>query len=133
VVASAATVDRPERRSVPGPPGGPTERHPLGSIIGARSGDKGGNANVGVWARTDEAWAWLDATLTIERFKALLPETGPLEVRRYDLPNLRALNFVVVGLLGEGVASSTRFDAQAKALGEQLRAAHLEIPTALLG
>jgi hypothetical protein len=132
VVATGFTVDVPAGDEVPPPPAGPTERQPLGAVAGARSGDKGGNANVGVWARTDEAWAWLDATLTVERFKGLLPETGPLEVRRYPLPNLRAINFVVVGLLGEGVASSTRFDAQAKALGEQLRAAHLEIPTALL-
>jgi hypothetical protein len=101
-------------------------------VVGARSGDKGGNANVGLWARTDKAWAWLDAVMTVEVFKDLLPEAGPLEVRRYELANLRALNFVVVGLLGEGVASSTRFDAQAKALGEQLRAAELEIPVALL-
>ena len=118
--------------AAPSPPAGPTRRAPLGLVVGARSGDKGGNANVGLWARTDEAWAWLDAAVTVEVFKELLPEAGPLEVRRYDLANLRALNFVVVGLLGEGVASSTRFDAQAKALGEQLRAAELEIPVALL-
>jgi len=118
--------------AAPPPPAGPTRRAPLGLVVGARSGDKGGNANVGLWARTDEAWAWLDAAVTVEVFKELLPEAGPLEVRRYDLANLRALNFVVVGLLGEGVASSTRFDAQAKALGEQLRAAELEIPVALL-
>ena len=51
----------------------------------------------------------------------LLPEAAGLEVRRFELPNIRALNFVVVGLLGEGVASSTAFDAQAKGLGEYLR------------
>ena len=93
---------RPRRR--PARRAGPTRRLPLGTIIGARSGDKGGNANVGLWARTDEAWTWLDGYLTIERFRALLPEADDLEVRRYAFPNLRALNFVVVGLLGEGVA-----------------------------
>jgi hypothetical protein len=94
---------------------------PLGRICAARSGDKGGNANVGLWARTDDGHAWLSRELTIDRFRELLPEAAELEIRRYELPNLRALNFVVVGLLGEGVASSTRSDAQAKGLGEYLR------------
>ncbi len=114
-------------------PGGPTERLPLGTIFGARSGDKGGNANVGVWARSDEAYAWLEAFLDAEQFRALLPEAASLEVRRFELPNLRALNFVVVGILGEGVASTTRFDAQAKSLGEFLRARPVDLPVALLG
>lgn len=113
-------------------PGGPTERAPLGRIAGARSGDKGGNANVGVWARSGDAYAWLASFLTVERIKALLPETSPLEVDRYELPNLRALNFVVKGLLGEGVASSTRQDAQAKSLGEWLRSRVVDVPVSLL-
>ena len=49
---------------------------PLGSIAGARSGDKGGNANVGVWVRTDAAYHWLAHSLDVECFKALLPETA---------------------------------------------------------
>ncbi|HWD51525.1 MAG TPA: acyclic terpene utilization AtuA family protein, partial [Acidimicrobiales bacterium] len=110
----------------------PTERVPLGTIIGARSGDKGGNANVGLWARSDAAWAWLDTSLTEARFRSLLPEAGDLAVRRYRFPNLRALNFVVVGLLGEGVASSTRPDPQAKSLGEYLRSRLVDIPASLL-
>jgi hypothetical protein len=109
-----------------------TLRAPLGLLVGARSGDKGGNANVGVWARSDEAFDWLAAGLTVERFKALLPETAPYDVDRYDLPNLRALNFVVHGLLGEGVAAGTRQDPQAKGLGEWLRARHVTIPTYLM-
>jgi hypothetical protein len=116
----------------PAPAEGPTERVPLGTIIGARSGDKGGNANVGLWARTDEAWGWLDGYLTDERFRALLPEADGLAVRRYRFPNLRAVNFVVVGLLGEGVASSTRPDPQAKSLGEYLRSRLVDIPVSLL-
>jgi hypothetical protein len=94
---------------------------PLGDHFGARSGDKGGNANVGIWARDDAGYAWLAANLTVERLRELLPETGDREIRRYELPNLRALNFVLVGYLGEGVASSTAFDPQAKGLGEYLR------------
>ncbi|HEX3841339.1 MAG TPA: acyclic terpene utilization AtuA family protein [Acidimicrobiales bacterium] len=111
---------------------GPTERVPLGTIIGARSGDKGGNANVGLWARSDEAWGWLDGYLTDERFRSLLPEAAGLVVRRYRFANLRALNFVVVCLLGEGVASSTRPDPQAKSLGEYLRSRLVDIPVSLL-
>jgi hypothetical protein len=117
---------------LPEAPAGPTRRAPLGLLFGARSGDKGGNANLGVWARSDPAYAWLARFLTVERLRALLPETARLEVRRYALPNLRALNFVIVGLLGEGVASSLRPDAQAKSLGEWLRARAVEIPEALL-
>lgn len=113
-------------------PGGPTKRVPLGTIYGARSGDKGGNANVGVWGRTDESYAWLAATLTIDCFRQLIPETSKLEVHRFEIPNLRSLNFVVVGLLGEGVASSIRFDGQAKSLGEYLRSRLIELPEALL-
>jgi Acyclic terpene utilisation family protein AtuA len=94
---------------------------PLGARFGARSGDKGGNANVGLWATTDADFAWLASELTADRLAALLPEATGLEVRRYDLPNLRALNFVLVGYLGEGVAASTAFDPQAKGLGEYVR------------
>ncbi|WUI54596.1 DUF1446 domain-containing protein [Micromonospora zamorensis] len=107
---------------------GPTRRGPLGELVGARSGDKGGDANLGVWARNDEAYAWLSGWLTVARLAELLPETAPLSVRRYDLPNLRAVNFVIEGLLGAGVAASTRFDPQAKALGELLRARIVDLP-----
>ncbi|MEV7504319.1 acyclic terpene utilization AtuA family protein [Streptomyces sp. NPDC093018] len=109
-----------------------TRRAPLGLVAGARSGDKGGNANVGVWARTDEAWRWLAHELTVDRFRELIPESRDLPVTRHLLPGLRALNFVVTGILGAGVASRHRFDPQAKALGEWLRSRHLDIPEALL-
>jgi hypothetical protein len=111
---------------------GPTQRRPLGTLVGARSGDKGGNANVGVWVRSDEAYAWLDAYLTIDRLEQLLPEARGLTITRTRLPRLQALNFVIEGLLGAGVAYAARFDPQAKALGEWLRARHADIPTALL-
>jgi hypothetical protein len=114
------------------PTKGPTRRVPLGTLFGARSGDKGGNANVGVWARRESDWAWLREHLTVERLRALVPEAAGLEVRRCELPNLLAVNFVVVGLLGEGVAGSTRFDPQAKGLGEYLRSRSVDLPVALL-
>ncbi|MFI9328838.1 acyclic terpene utilization AtuA family protein [Kitasatospora sp. NPDC052868] len=113
-------------------PPGPTRRAPLGLVAGARSGDKGGDANLGVWARTEDAWRWLAHTLTIPKLRELLPEASELEITRHLLPNLRAVNFTVTGLLGEGVAAQERFDPQAKALGEWLRSRHLDIPEALL-
>ena len=120
----------------PGPatdaPGGPTRQTPIGLVVGARSGDKGGNANLGVFARSDEGWAWLDSYLTVERLKDLMPEAAGLAVDRHAMPNIRSLNFLIHGLLQEGVAASTRQDAQAKSLGEWLRARHADIPEALL-
>ena len=101
-------------------PVGPAVGEALGAYFAARSGDKGGNANVGVWARDAAGYAWLHHNLTAATVQRLLPEASALEVRRVELPNLHALNFVIVGLLGEGVASSTAFDAQAKGLGEYL-------------
>jgi hypothetical protein len=111
---------------------GSTRRIPLGTIMGARSGDKGGSANLGVWARSDEAFAWLAGFLTVARLQELLPETAPLPVTRHVLPNLRALNFVVEDLLGAGVAFNARHDPQAKALGEWLRSRAVDVPEALL-
>jgi hypothetical protein len=111
---------------------GSTVRVPLGEICGARSGDKGGNANVGLWTRDDASSEWLRGYLTVDRFRELVPEATDLEIRRYELPNLRALNFVVVGLLGDGVASSTRPDPQAKGLGEYVRSRTVEVPEALV-
>src|SRR5271165_644328 len=113
-------------------PAGPTRRVPLGRIAGARSGDKGGSANVGVWVRTEEQWRWLANTLTVELLKELLPETADLPVTRHLLPNLRAVNFVVDDILGQGVAYQARFDPQAKGLGEWLRSRHVDIPERLL-
>jgi hypothetical protein len=113
-------------------PVGPTTPMALGRVMGARSGDKGGNANIGVWTKNSETYRWLRSFLTVERIQTLLPETAPLRVVRYDLPNLSALNFVVHGLLEEGVAASTRMDAQAKGLGEYLRAKYVDVPIELV-
>jgi hypothetical protein len=113
-------------------PGGDSRSVPLGTLFGARSGDKGGDANLGIFARSDDAWLWLDEFLTVDRFKQLLPETAVLTVDRYAFPNIRSLNFVVRGLLSEGVAASTRTDGQAKSLGEWLRARFVDMPVDLL-
>ncbi|XVQ14444.1 acyclic terpene utilization AtuA family protein [Spirillospora sp. CA-255316] len=134
---AAAAGQAPTRRPAspppqPAPVPGPTARVPLGRVAGARSGDKGGDANIGVWARTGEQWRWLDGFLTVERLAALLPETRGLPVTRHTLSNLRAVNFVVEGLLQEGVSASTRFDPQGKALGEWLRSRLVDVPEAIL-
>jgi hypothetical protein len=118
--------------SLPPAPGGPTTRAPLGRLFGARSGDKGGNANVGIFARSGEAYAWLEQFLGADKLCELLPDTRPYEVERYPLPNLWSINFLIKGLLEEGVAASSRQDGQAKGLGEYLRAAHADVPMALL-
>ena len=112
---------------------GPTVPSPLGRVAGARSGDKGGNANLGVFTRSAEAFDWLDGFLSTERLRALLPEAAPLQVDRHRLPNIWSLNFVIVGLLGDGVAASDRQDPQAKSLGEWLRARVVDVPEGLLG
>ena len=109
-----------------------TVRAPLGRVVGARSGDKGGTANIGVWARSDAAFRWLASTLDVDALRALLPETASFPVERHLFPKIRAMNFVIDGLLEEGVASSTRFDPQGKALGEWLRSRHVAIPRSLL-
>jgi hypothetical protein len=113
-------------------PAGPTRRVPLGVLAGARSGDKGGSCTLGVYTRTDAAYAWLVSFLTCERLAELLPETRGLATTRDELPKLRAVLFQIPGLLGEGVAAGTRFDPQAKAVGEWLRSRQVDAPAALL-
>jgi hypothetical protein len=128
-----APAVEPRQVDVPPAPTGATVRAPLGRVLGARSGDKGGTANLGVFARSAEGYAWLVSFLTVDRLRALMPaETDGLEVRRYELPNLWALNFLIAGLLEEGVAGSSRMDTQAKSLGEYLRAKVVDVPQALL-
>ncbi len=123
---AASEVARPDQ------PGRQTVMVPLWVLVGARSGDKGGDANVGVWADDDAVAAWLQHEFSVALFKALLPEVEAYSVSRYPLPNLRAVNFVVRGLLGWGVASNLRLDTQAKGLGELLRSRPVEVPAALV-
>lgn len=111
-------------------------RAPLGTFVHARSGDKGGDANVGLWVRQgphrDRRVAWLLSLVTPDWVRSLVPEARDLEVEVFALPNLGGVNVLLHGLLGEGVAASTRFDPQAKALGEWLRSRHVEVPDELL-
>lgn len=129
--AAAAETD-PVEVVLPEPPSGETRRAQLGEVCAARSGDKGGNVNIGLWTRDVVGYSWLRTWLTEAQFRELVPEVGDLEVRIHQLPNLLAVNVVVVGLLGDGVASSTRPDPQAKGLGEYIRSRLVDIPTSLL-
>jgi hypothetical protein len=131
--ADTRELTQADQPDLPAPlPQETTRRAPLGVIAGARSGDKGGSANVGVWVRSDDQWRWLAHTLTPDRLRELLPEAAELPVTRHLFPALRAVNFVIDGLLGRGVAYQARFDPQAKGLGEWLRSRHIDIPERFL-
>jgi len=126
-------VPAPHKVSIPDVPVGKTVKAPLGRVFAARSGDKGGNANLGIWGKTPEAFAFLNEFLTIEKLKELCKDLAPYEIERYELPNLLALNFYVKGILGEGVAAAIRMDPQAKSLGEYLRVKQVDMPESILG
>lgn len=115
-----------------------TRRVPLGSFVHARSGDKGGDANIGLWVAHDgsEKYAdrvrWLAKLISPRKVRELIPEAAELEVLVYVLPNLGGVNVLIRGLLGQGVAASTRFDPQAKAVGEWLRSRMVHVQEDLL-
>ncbi len=111
---------------------GNTKEIPFGQLYGARSGDKGGCANMGVWAKTDKAFSFLYEFLTVEKLKELLPDLNKFDIDRYDLPNIKSLNFYIHGILEDGVSSNNRKDGQAKSLGEYLRAKFVEIPIEII-
>jgi hypothetical protein len=117
--------------TLPAIPGGALKQIPLGRLFGTRSGDKGGCANVGVWGKTDTAYAYLADFLTVERLKALMPDVAQYQIDRYQMPNLKALNFYIHGILGEGVSANNRLDGQAKSMGEYLRSRTVEVPADL--
>jgi hypothetical protein len=123
---------KPSVPDIPDVPQGPTVRVPLGRAFATRSGDKGGNANLGIWAKTPSAYAFLREFLTVGKLKELLPDCAPFAIERYELSNLLAVNFDIRGILGDGVAASTRSDPQAKTLGEYLRARVIEMPEAVI-
>jgi hypothetical protein len=116
---------------IPPVPTGPTAPTALGRIYAARSGDKGGSANVGIWGTTPESYAFLRDFLTVERLKEIMVDVRPFEIERYEFPNLFALNFYIHDILQDGVSSSTRMDPLAKTLGEYLRAKVVEIPLSI--
>jgi hypothetical protein len=104
----------------------------FGDLYGTRSGDKGGCANIGVWAKNQNAFSFLNNYLTIEKIKELMPDISEFKIDRYELPNILSLNFYIHDILEDGVSSNTRKDGQAKSLGEYLRAKYADIPKSLL-
>ncbi|HXW33437.1 MAG TPA: acyclic terpene utilization AtuA family protein [Acidimicrobiales bacterium] len=122
----------PSRGKGPSRGNGAKSVEPLGRLLNARSGDKGGNANLGVWATDDAVWSWLRATITVETLRSLLPEIRELAVERFEFANLRAVNFVIHSLLNGGATEARRFDKQAKALGEWFRARKYPVPKMLV-
>ncbi|WP_346772905.1 acyclic terpene utilization AtuA family protein [Rhodococcus sp. 14C212] len=105
----------------------------LGDLFGTRSGDKAGLANVGVWARDDQAYAWLLGYLTVERFRLLVPDAAGLRIDRHAIPGVHGINFVIHEFLEQGTASSTLVDSQAKGLGEYVASRKIQVPAFLLG
>ena len=117
---------------VPPAPSDAPLRKPLGELFGARSGDKGGCANIGVWAKTENAFSFLNEYLTVETLKKLMPDLAEFDIDRYELPNILSLNFYIHGILQDGVSSNTRKDGQAKSLGEYLRSKYIDMPKSLI-
>lgn len=109
-----------------------TEEIQFGRLIGARSGDKGGCANLGVWVKNDNSYSFLYHFLTVEKLKELLSDLADYQIERFDFPNIKAVNFYIHGILGDGASSNTKVDALAKSLGEYLRAKKVSVPKQLL-
>ncbi len=108
--------------------GADTVLAPIGVVVGARSGDKAGNANLGVFVREPEQYAWLESFLTTERLARMMPDLARFRIVRHVLPNLMAVNFEIFGLLSDGVSSSLRPDPQAKGLSEYFRSIEVPVP-----
>ena len=105
----------------------------FGDIYGTRSGDKGGCANLGVWAKNLNSFSFLYNFLTVEKLKDLLPVLKKYKIERYELSNIYSLNFYIHDILGDGVSSNDRKDSQAKSLGEYLRAKKIKVPESIIG
>ena len=105
----------------------------FGDIYGTRSGDKGGCANLGVWAKNLNSFSFLYNFLTVEKLKDLLPDLKKYKIERHELSNIYSLNFYIHDILGDGVSSNDRKDSQAKSLGEYLRAKKIKVPESIIG
>lgn len=108
----------------------PTVTRPLGDIVLARSGDKGGNVNIGLFVQTQDQWDWFRAFMTRDRLRGLMGKDWRDEyfIERVEMPGIRAVHFVVYGLLGRGVSSSRLLDSLGKGFAEFIRAVHVPVP-----
>ena len=113
-------------------PQGEMDEISFGRLFGARSGDKGGCANIGVWAKTDLAFSFLYNFLSVKKIKELMPDLNKFSIDRYELPNINSLNFYIHGILEDGVSSNNRMDGQAKSLGEYLRSKTISVPKIII-
>ena len=145
VIADPKVADQPLDRSeglrpspFPSPADTLTRRLPLGTFVHGRSGDKGGDANIGLWVKHDghpryaERVTWLTKYLSPRKVRELIPEAADLDIEVYPLPNLGGVNILIHGLLDEGVAATARFDPQAKGLAEWVRGRLANIEGSLL-
>ncbi len=105
----------------------------FGEIYGTRSGDKGGCANLGVWAKNADSFAFLHDFLTVKKLKELLPDLNQYKIERFELANINSLNFYIHDILQDGVSSNDKKDGQAKSLGEYLRAKKVKVPQIIIG
>jgi len=105
---------------------------PLIRIAHGRSGDKGDTSNIGLIARSADLLPVLRREVTERRVGAWLSHLVNGEVRRYDLPGIRAVNFVCQGALGGGGMASLRNDPLGKGMAQILLAMPVQVPRALL-
>lgn len=101
---------------------------PLMAVANARSGDKGDGSNVGLIASSDQAYQWIREQVTVDRVKAHFSAICKGSVERFELPNLRALNFILHDSLGGGGTESLKTDAQGKTHGQGLLRMTIEVP-----
>ncbi|KAJ6145489.1 hypothetical protein N7470_009384 [Penicillium chermesinum] len=113
---------------------GETVNRPLGDIALGRSGDKGGNVNIGLYVQTDEEWKWFRSFMTRAKMQELMGRDWQdwYFIERVEMPEIRAVHFVVYGPLGRGVSSSKLLDGLGKGFAEFIRAVHIPIPKAFL-
>lgn len=109
---------------------GETQIVPLGTIVHARSGDKGNNLNVGFFVRHEDEYPWLQSLLTVDKLKELLGNENRegIRIERCEFPLLKAVHFRIIDFLDGGIASSSRIDGLGKGVGEFLRARWVPVP-----
>jgi hypothetical protein len=120
------------RASGASPAQGSTRRAPLGDILYARSGDKGADANLGIWCRDAIAWPWVQANLNAESLRRLLGVRQDVAIEVHEMENVRGLMIVMKGYFGASGSGNIGLDPIGKGVGEFLRARVADIPAELL-
>ncbi|UPL03171.1 hypothetical protein LCI18_014105 [Fusarium solani-melongenae] len=113
---------------------GPYRMVPLGDVVLARSGDKGPNLNVGFFVSSESRWEWLRSFLSLAKMKELVGKDwkDTFHVERVEFPKIHAVHFVIYGILGRGVTSSTRLDGLGKGFADYIRNKIVAIPDAII-